>query len=206
MSTLLHIDSSPRGERSISRHLGADFVASWEKAHPGSQVIYRDLGRQPVPYVDEAWIAAAFNPEATPEQKQVLALSETLIGELLAADHYLFTVPMYNLSVPAVFKGWIDQIVRVGKTFSFGENGLEGLLKGKKATFITASGSVFREGTPFAPWNFQEPYLRAIFGFIGVTDLHFVVADGVNDVNYGKVDRETYLQPVRAKAQELASA
>jgi FMN-dependent NADH-azoreductase len=206
MPTLLHLDASPRGERSITRSLTHDFVAAWQAAHPGAAVITRDLVRNPPAFVEEAWIAAAFAPEPTPEQAAALALSDVLIGELLAADRWVLGIPMYNLSIPAVFKAWIDQIVRVGKTFAFGANGLEGLVKGKKVTIITASGSVFRAGTPYAPYNFQEPYLRGILGFIGITDIEFIVADGVNDVNYGKIDRAAYLAPIREKAAASAAA
>jgi len=206
MSTLLHIDSSPRGDRSISRSLTHDFVEAWKGSHPGAKVISRDLGQQPLPYVDESWIAAAFSPELTLEQKAKLGLSDTLIDELFEADRYVFGVPMYNLSVPAVFKAYIDQIVRVGRTFAISEKGYEGLLKGKKLTIITASGGVFREGMPFAPYNFQEPYLRAVWGFIGVTDVEFIVADGVSDVNYGKIDRAAYLAPIRERAVAAARA
>ncbi|SDT90143.1 FMN-dependent NADH-azoreductase [Verrucomicrobium sp. GAS474] len=206
MSTLLHIDASPRGERSITRSLTHDFVAAWKAAHPGEKVISRDLGHQPPPFVDEAWIAAAFAPEPTAADTAALAFSSELIAEIHAADRYVFGIPMYNLSIPAVFKAWIDQIVRVGRTFGFGANGLEGLVKGKKVTIITASGSVFRAGTPYAAYNFQEPYLRGILGFIGITDVEFIVADGVNDVNYGKIDRTAYLAPIREQVAAAAKA
>ncbi len=206
MITLLHIDSSPRGDRSITRSLTHDFVEAWKGSHPGAKVISRDLGQEALPFVDEGWIAAAFSPELTPEQKEKLALSDTLIDELIEADHYLFGIPMYNFSAPAVFKAYIDQIVRVGRTFSFSEKGLAGLLSGKKITIVTASGSVFREGTPRASSNFLEPHLRTIWGFLGVTDVEFIVADGVNDVNFGKIDRAAYLAPIRERVVASAQA
>ncbi len=95
-------------------------------------------------------------------------------------DRFIFGVPMYNLNIPSTFKAYIDQIVRAGRTFAVGPNGYEGLVKDKKALFITSSGGSFITGSPFASYNFQEPYLRAIFGFIGVTDVKFVVADSMN--------------------------
>ena len=204
MSTLLHIDSSPRGDRSITRSITHDFVEAWKGTHPGAKVISHDLGQEILPFVDEGWIAAAYSQEFTSEQAAKLAISNQLIDELLEADRYLFGIPMYNFSVPASFKAYIDQISRVGRTFAFSEKGIEGLLKGKKATIVTASGSVLREGTPYAAYNFQEPYLRAVWGFLGVTDIEFVVADGVNDVNFGKIDRVAYLAPIRERA--IASA
>jgi len=206
MSTLLHLDSSPRGDRSITRSLTADFVASWREAHPEGKVLVRDLALQPPPFVTEAWVAAAFSPAPTEADKAALAASDALIDEIFAADRIVLGVPMYNFNVPAVFKAWIDQVSRVGRTFSIGANGLEGLVKGKKVTVVTASGSVFREGTPYASYNFQEPYLRAVLGFLGVTDVEFVVADGVNDVNYGKIDRAAYLAPIREKIRVSAKA
>lgn len=206
MSTLLHIDSSPRNSRSITRQLTHEFAETWKNTHPGSSIIYRDLGHVGVPFVTEEWVAAAFSQEAlTPEQKQAVSISDELIHELKTADHYVFGIPMFNFSVPAVFKAYIDQIVRVGQTVSFSASGFEGLLKGKKVTIVTASGSVFRPGTPLAAYNFQTTYLRTILGFIGLTDVEFIIADGVNDVNFGKLDRETYLQPIHAQVQKTAS-
>jgi len=208
MSTLLHIDSSPRASRSITRKLTHDFAEAWAAAHPGSHIIYRDLGHQSIPFVTEEWVAGAFSHEAlTPEQQRVFAVSDELIAELKQADHYVFGVPMFNFNVPAVFKAYIDQISRFGQTVQFAAGGgIEGLLKGKKATVIITSGGIYREGYPSAPLNFIEPYMRAILGFLGVTAVDFVIADGVNDVNFGKLDRDTYLKPIRARALELASA
>lgn len=207
MSTLLHIDSSPRGNRSITRQLSHKFAETWKSTHPGSAVIYRDLGHAGLPFVTEDWVAASFSREAlTPEQTKAVATSDELIAELKKADQYVFGIPMYNFSVPAVFKAYIDQIVRVGHTVNFTATGFEGLLTGKKVTIITSSGSVFRAGTPYAPYDFQTPYLRTVLGFIGVTDVEFIVADGVNDVNFGKLDRETYLKPIEAQVLQAAAA
>jgi FMN-dependent NADH-azoreductase len=127
-------------------------------------------------------VVGAFAPAdaQTAESKAAIAVSDQLVDEFLAADRYIFGVPMYNLNIPSTFKAYIDQIVRAGKTFAVGPNGYEGLVKGKKALFITSSGGNFQPGTPFAAYNFQEPYLRAIFGFIGVTEVQFVVADSMN--------------------------
>ena len=118
-------------------------------------------------------------------------LDPELVEEFLSASRYIFGVPMYNLNIPSTSKAYIDQIVRPGKTFAVGPNGYEGLVKGKKALFITSSGGSYHPGTPFAAYNFQEPYLRAIFGFIGVTDIQFVVADSMNQgEDAAKLSRE----------------
>src|SRR5882724_7955923 len=112
---------------------------------------------------------------------------------------------MYNFSVPAAFKAYIDQIVRVGQTFTVGESGYKGLLTDRKATIITSSGGVYRAGSPAAPYNLQEPWIRTIFGFIGITDLDFIVADGLTEVELGKRDREQYLKPIREQIAALAA-
>ena len=182
MSTILVITASPRGERSVSRALTTLFADLWAQLHPQDTILLRDVGHHPVPHVTEPWVIGAFaSPEAqTAESKAAIAVSDQLVEEFLGADRYVFGVPMYNLNIPSTFKAYIDQIVRAGKTFAVGPNGYEGLVKNKKALFITSSGGSFQAGSPFAPYNFQEPYLRAIFGFIGVTDVQFVVADSMN--------------------------
>ena len=207
MPTLLHIDASPRGERSVSRRLTHDFAGAWKQAHTDGKIIYRDLGHNPVPFVTETSIAAAFTPPdaLSPELAAALAISNELIAELETATEYVLGVPMHNFSVPAVFKAYIDQIVRVGRTFGMDESGYKGLLQGKKATVITCSGGAYRSGTPFAPYNYQEPWLRTILGFIGVTDVEVVVADGLTEVELGKRDREQYLKPIREQVQQLAA-
>ena len=208
MSTLLHIDASPRGERSVSRQLTHDFASAWKQAHPAGRIIYRDLGHNPVSFVNETWIAAAFTPPdaLSPELRAAIAISNELIAELETASEYVFGVPMHNFSVPATFKAYIDQIVRVGRTFAVDESGYKGLLHSKSATVITSSGGAYRSGSPFAPYNYQEPWIRAILGLIGVTEVEFVVADGLSEVEFGKRDREQYLKPIREQVQRKALA
>jgi FMN-dependent NADH-azoreductase len=207
MPTLLHLDSSARGERSVSRQLTRDFAASWKQAHPGAEVIYRDIGHNPVPFVSETFIAAAFTPPdaLSPELGAAIAVSNELVAELQTATEYVWGVPMYNFSVPAAFKAYIDQIVRVGQTFAVDESGSKGLLTGKKATIITSSGGAYREGSPAAPYNLQEPWIRTILAFIGVTNVDFIVADGLSEVELGKRDREQYLKPIREKVRQIAA-
>jgi FMN-dependent NADH-azoreductase len=207
MTTLLHIDSSPLGEGSISRHLSGEFVQSWRQAIPGGKIITRDLTRSHLHPIDAEWIGAAYTPAAsrTASQDRALALSDALIAELREADEYVFGVPMHNFAVPSVFKLWIDQIVRAGETFSYIDGVPAGLLKNKKATFVAASGGVYDAGTAMASFNFVEPYLRTVFGFLGVTDTSFVSAGGAAALSFGKMDRPAFLQPhiesIRAQFQ-----
>jgi FMN-dependent NADH-azoreductase len=182
MSTLLVVTASPRGDRSVSRTLTSAFVDLWAQRHPGDHIFLRDIGHHPVPHVTEAWVVGAFSPmdEQTPESKAAIAVSDSLVEEFASADRYVFGVPMHNFNVPSTFKAYIDQLVRPGKTFGVGPKGYEGLVKGKKALFITSSGGAYVPGSAAAALNFQEPYLRTIFGFMGVTDLRFVAADNLN--------------------------
>ncbi|MGV0105492.1 FMN-dependent NADH-azoreductase [Nostoc sp. DSM 114167] len=183
MVKILHIDSSPRGERSHSRELSKEFVSAWKVAHPEDAIAYRDLGHHPVPHVDEAWIAAAFSPPEThtPELTEALRISNELVDEFLAADRYVFGVPMYNFNIPSTFKAYIDQIVRINRTVALDAQGFKGLVQGKKAVIITARGGDFSATSPFLAYDFQEPYLRAIFGFIGLTDIQFINANSLNE-------------------------
>ena len=200
MSHILHLDASPRAERSISRTLSSEFMAGWKDTHPNDTVTYRDLGHQAIPHVTEAWIAAAFSSPAdrTRELQEAIRLSDELIDELLAADSYVVGLPMYNFSVPSVFKAYLDQIVRVGRTFTVDSSGYTGLVKGKKMLVITAQGGSYRPGTPTAAYNFHEPYLRAIFGLIGITDISFIYVDGLA---MGDAAREKSVAAAREEIQ-----
>lgn len=182
MAQILHIDASPRAERSHSRRLANKFIETWKVIHPKDTILYRDLGHEPVPYIDEKWIAAAFTaPEKhTPELQQAIALSDLLIDEFIASDHFVFSIPMYNFTIPAVFKSYIDQIVRVNRTFIVEDDEYKGLVTGKKMLVITARGGSYKQGTPTAKYDFQEPLLRTIFAYIGITDITFINAENLN--------------------------
>jgi FMN-dependent NADH-azoreductase len=205
-STLLHIDASPRGERSQSRKLGQDFLNSWRKTRADGRVISRDVAAEPPPFVSEAWVEGAFTPATghSPAARDAMDISNRYIDELLAADEIVITTPIYNLSLPAVLKAWIDQIVRVGRTFAIGDAGFEGLAKGKRVIVIVASGSDFRPATPGGAYNFLEPYLRAVFGFIGITSVEFVYAHSLNRGNpagaQAVIDARHHLAQLAAQA------
>jgi len=207
MATLLKIDSSPMGERSVSRKLTAEFAKTWTRAHPGGTVISRDLTTLDIPVVNGGWVAAAYTPEGarTAEQKDALAVSDLLIAELQKADEYVVGVPMHNFSVPSTLKLWIDQVVRMGKTFAYSAAGREGLLTGKKATLLIASGGVYDQGSTTEALNFVTPYLRTIFGFMGITDINIIAAGGTQKLMTGEVDSQTFLAPSLEKVHAQAS-
>src|ERR1700733_8511283 len=208
MSTLLHIDSSPLYGRSVSRQLTDAFVTQWKSSHPSGTVVDRDLNATSISPITADWVGAAYTPEEarTPQQKERLTLSDALLAELEQADEYVFGVPMHNFGVPSVLKLWIDQIARVGRTFSYANGAPKGLLVDKKATFIIATGGVYDAQTQMASFNFVEPYLRSVFGFLGVTDATFLTTGGTAALNQGK-DRDAFLAPhlqaVQTQAQIL---
>lgn len=202
--TLLYIDASPRGARSHSRTVGQKFLAAWRAAHPGAVVLAHDVSREPPPFVSEAWVEGAYAPadQQSPAARAAIGVSNRYVDELLAADQIVITTPIYNLSIPAALKAWIDQIVRVGRTFNIGASGYEGLVRGKRVIVIVASGGDFRPGSPAAAYNFAEPYLRAIFGFIGITQVEFVYAHSLST----EAARELSLADAAATAAQLAAA
>jgi FMN-dependent NADH-azoreductase len=206
MPTLLQLDSSPL-QSSITRELTREFVATWTASHPESTVLHRDLALNPPAPIDAVWIGANFTPadSRTMEQKATLAPSDQLIAELEQADEYVFGVAMHNFSIPSTLKLWIDQIARVGRTFSYSANGPEGLLKNKKATIVIASGGNYPLGTPLGGLNHVEPYLKTVLGFLGITSINFITAGGAAQLNSGKVDRDTFLKPAVEQIRAIAA-
>ncbi len=208
MPTLLQIDTSSRGDYSVSRHLTKAFTEAWQAKHPGGTVIYRDLNATELTFVDMNWIGGAYTSpdQHTPEHKQALKLSDDLIAELKAADEVVVGAPMYNFGVPARLKAWVDHIVRVGITFSVGPNGYQGLLadKPRKAAFLIASGGNYAPGAPAEKYNQESPYLQSIFGFLGITDTQVIFAGSTADIDQGKTSREAYLAPHVEEVQSVA--
>lgn len=174
---ILHINSSARSTGSHSSKLAGDIVSRLLAAHPGSAVTVRDLGRNPVPEFDEATLQAFFTPaeQRTPAQAERAAQSEALIEELRRADAVVLGVPMYNFGVPAALKNWIDNVARAGITFKYTDKGPVGLLQGKKVYITLARGGLYRD----TPADTQVPYLKSVLGFLGMTDIQFVYAEGV---------------------------
>jgi FMN-dependent NADH-azoreductase len=206
MPTLLHLDASPL-ETSISRELAREFVATWKTANPNGTIIYRDLAALTPAPISQAWVYASYTPadSRTPEQIALLAHSEELIQELEAADEIVIGVPMHNFSIPSTLKLWIDQIARTGRTFSYGADGPKGLLQGRKATLLVASGGVYSPGSPAAAMNFVDPYMKAVLNFLGITDVRTVAVDGAARLATGAMDRATLLQPALEQIRSAAA-
>jgi FMN-dependent NADH-azoreductase len=198
---LLRIDSSAR-RNSVSRQLTDRFVETWKKQNPAGQVIERDLATTSLPLITDEWTLAAHSDPAslTPAQRETLAVSDTLVEELLAADTIVIGAPMYNLTVSALLKAWIDQIVRVGRTVLYGTSGTEGVLKGKKVVILTSRGGAFRPGTPTAQYDHQEPYLRHILGFIGLTDITFIHAENQKPGDLAEPARAAAIEQIKLAA------
>jgi FMN-dependent NADH-azoreductase len=198
MPTLLNIQSSPRGLASISRTLSQQFVAEWEKNHPGANFVVRDLTESHLPFVSASWISGIFLPaeQRTPEMREALKVSDELIAELFAADHILIGTPMYNFTVPANLKAWIDMIVRPKATHS-GPPDRKGLVTGKRCTILIASGGTYDEGLPAAASDYESGYLKRILAFIGVTDVQVVLAGGTIAVALGSTTLEAIVDQFR---------
>lgn len=174
---ILQINSSARAESSHSTRLANALVERLHAAQPQAILTVRDLGRTPHPMLDEAALQALFSPaeQRTPEQAARVAQDDALIAEIQAADLVVLGVPMYNFGVPAQLKNWIDAISRAQVTFRYTENGPEGLLTGKKVYVALTRGGLYRN----TPNDTQTPYLKTFFGFLGMTDVQFVYAEGL---------------------------
>ena len=166
---LLHLDSSVLGANSASRALSAAIVARLRAEHPGLEVTYRDLAAQSLPH---------YTP-LLGESHPCMRHNAEILDEFLAADIVVIGAPMYNFSVPTQLKAWIDRILIAGKTFRYGANGPEGLARGKKAVIVISRGGVYTAG-PAAALDFQETYLRGVLGFIGITDVDVIRAEGLS--------------------------
>ena len=198
---LLHIDASPRSVRSVTRKLSAGFIQNLRLRLPGLHVTHRDVGHHPPAFISDAWVGAAFAPgdQHDPSMKGILHHSDELTAELLNCDTLLIASPMHNFTISASLKAWIDQVVRTDMTFKITEQGVVPLLHGKKALVITSRGG-FVAGTDY---DFQEPYLRKILGFIGIMDVTFIHAEGVNS---GEKERTEAMTQASAKLIELAKS
>jgi len=180
MTKLLHIDSSVLGPQSVSRQLSAAITERLRQATPGLEVTYRDLTATPLPHLSGAHLAVAqgaSNPD--PSLQQDIATSQAVLAEFLAADIVVLGAPMYNFTIPSQLKAWIDRIAVRGRTFRYGANGPEGLCGNKRVIAAISRGGFYGPGTPAAALEHLETYLRSVFGFIGVTKLEFITADGV---------------------------
>ena len=185
------------GDHSISRHLSAEFAREWRQMHPDGQIVQLDLTATDIAPITAEWVGAAYTPKdaRSEAQRTLLAPSDEFIAQLRAADEYVLGVPMHNFTIPAKLRLWIDLVVRVGETFSYASGSPEGMLPGKRATFIVASGAVYGEGAAMASYNFVDPYLRTLFGFLGVQDVRLIAAGGAAGIRSGDIERDAFLQP-----------
>ncbi|MFD2738175.1 FMN-dependent NADH-azoreductase [Sulfitobacter aestuarii] len=192
--SILRIDSSANTETSITRDLTDRIIATLGDA----DVVTRDLADSPLPQITHTWAIARSQPEEerSAEQKEALSQSDKLVAELLAADTIVIGAPVYNFSIPAALKAWIDLIARIGVTFRYTENGPEGLVKGKRVIIAMASG-----GTPLgSEIDFNSRYLEHVLGFMGMSDVTFVAADALAK------DPEDTIARAHASIAELRAA
>jgi len=176
---ILHIDSSVSGAKSVSRPLSKETTAKLATA-PGSTVTYRDLVGEPLSHYTAVLRVHGITPEtATPAQKAELELGEAILAEFLASDTIVLGAPMYNFGIPSQLKAWVDLICVAGKTFSYGADGPKGLCGGKKVVIVSSRGGKYGAGSPAAPMDFQENYLKGVLGFIGITDITIIRAEGI---------------------------
>ncbi|WP_236214114.1 FMN-dependent NADH-azoreductase [Metapseudomonas otitidis] len=199
MSRVLIVESSARQQGSISRQLTAEFVAQWKAAHPADVVVVRDLAQESVPHLDSDLLGGWMKPadQQNDAERAALARSNRLTEELLAADVLVLAAPMYNFGIPSTLKAWLDHVLRAGVTFKYTETGPQGLLSGKRAFVLTARGGVYAGG----PLDHQEPYLRQALAFIGIHDVTFIHAEGLN---MGAEFQEKGIAQARAQLVKVA--
>lgn len=199
MNSILVIDSAASGEASVSRGLVRAAVAALTTAAP-ARIVTRDLGADPVPHLTEANLAGVRGTPATEAEQAARALSDQLIAELRAADTIVIGAPMYNFSIPTTLRAWFDHVLRAGETFRYTEAGPEGLLAGKRVIVIESRGGLYSEG-PAQAIDFQEPYLRHLLGFMGLTDVTFVRAE---KIGYGPEARAAAIAAATGTLRGLA--
>ncbi|MGY4532579.1 FMN-dependent NADH-azoreductase [Pseudomonas sp. TE3786] len=178
MSQVLVIESSARQQGSVSRELTAQFITQWQAAHPGDTITVRDLAVQQVPHLDMDLLGGWMTPaeQQSDAEKAALARSNTLTHELLAADVLVLAAPMYNFTIPSTLKSWLDHVLRAGVTFKYTDTGPQGLLTGKRAYVLTSRGGIYAGSAA----DHQEPYLRQALGFVGIHEVQFIHAEGLN--------------------------
>jgi FMN-dependent NADH-azoreductase len=200
MSTLLQINSSVFSQGGQSSLLADHYVATWKASRPGAKVVTRDLAADPIPHLGGATVGAFFTPAEArnDDHKAAIALSDQLVAELQAADTIVIGAPMYNFSIPSVLKAWFDHIARAGLTFRYSEAGPVGLLTGKKVVVFSTRGGLYA-GTAA---DGQTAYIRQFLGFLGLTDVSFVYAEGLA---YGEEKKAEAIKAALAETEKLAA-
>ena len=202
MSNILFVTASLMGQNSKSREIGAEVVANLRG--PGTAIVERELTPGTIPHLDTdslSGLGTAAEARTTLQASRV-ALADALIEEVEAADTIVIATPMYNFSIPSTLKAWLDHIARAGRTFRYTAQGPEGLLKGKKVVVVTSRGGFYTGDSPARGMDFQEPYLRTFFGFLGITDVSFIHVEGQG---IGGEVAAKGLAHARAQAQALQS-
>ena len=199
MSRVLIIESSARQQDSVSRQLTQTFISQWQTAHPNDQITVRDLAVNPVPHLDINLLGGWMKPagQRSDIEESSLERSNQLTDELLAADVLVMAAPMYNFAIPSTLKAWLDHVLRAGVTFKYTDTGPQGLLSGKRAYVLTARGGIYAGSTA----DHQEPYLRQVMAFIGIHDVTFIHAEGMN---LGGDFHEKGLNQANAKLSQVA--
>ena len=200
---LLHLDSSVLGPHSVSRQVSAAIVDRLRQATPSLEVVYRDLTQTPLAHLSGSHLAAAQGAPAPAELGPDLAASAAALDEFLAANTVVIGAPMYNFTIPSQLKAWIDRILVAGKTFKYGAAGPEGLAGGKRVIVAISRGGYYGAGSPAAALEHLESYLRGVFGFMGIHDPEFIIADGIQ---VGPEHREKALAGALQAATSLRSA
>jgi FMN-dependent NADH-azoreductase len=202
MNNVLFVSGSPRGQNSYSQQIARRVVDDLKIAHPAARIVVRNVARDPLPHVGEAFVSGiAVAPEQrSAAEAKAIAVSDALVDELIAADVLVLAVPMYNFGLPSALKAWIDHVVRAGRTFAYTAEGPRGLLNDKKAIVVVSRGGVYSEG-PMKGFDFQESYLKSVLGFIGITDVEVVRVEGVA---MGEDAVRKAMVAARARSDELA--
>ncbi len=199
---LLHVDSSILSDASVSRAISAAVTRRLQTVDPGIEVTYRDLAATPLSHLSGAYLAGqAADVKHDQARQEDLALGGAALAEFLAADIVVVGAPMYNFTVPSQLKAWIDRIVVAGKTFHYTERGPEGLAGGRRVVLALSSGGVYAPGAPHAAFDHQLTYLQAVFGFLGITDIRAIRAEGVA---MGPEKRQEALDGALREASSLA--
>lgn len=198
MQNILVINSSIAGDDSVSRLLVADTLTALCRAHPDLVVTQRDLGADPIPHLTSSNVAGVRGTPVTEMEHQSRRQSDRLLAELRAADTILIGAPMYNFGLPTSLRAWFDFVIRAGETFSYSEAGPTGLLEGRRAIVVESRGGLYSDG-PGRAADFQEPYIRHLLGFIGITDVTFIRAE---KIGFGPEARDLAIAGAR---EEIAS-
>jgi FMN-dependent NADH-azoreductase len=203
MTKVLVIDSAATGHQSVSHKLTDGLVAELQARHPGAEIVRRDIGAEPIPHLTAATVSAIRTGEAdTLAAAEALALSDRLIEELREADLIVIGAPMYNFGIPSTLKAWFDHVLRARVTFRYTDSGPEGLMTGRRAIVVESRAGLYSEG-PMAAMDSQEPHLRTLLGFMGITDVTFVRAE---KLAFGPEAAEASLADASEQLHELALA